>query len=84
MASTSCSSSTAGMLPGTMKLGEMRSEYWPFSPAPSEKLGSGKKAMAVSFTFLDETKTFTDTEIDSFMQKIIGKYEKEISAEIRK
>lgn len=50
----------------------------------SEKLGSGKKAMAVSFTFLDETKTFTDTEIDSFMQKIIGKYEKEISAEIRK
>lgn len=50
----------------------------------SEKLGAGKKAMAVSFTFLDETKTFTDTEIDSFMQKIIGKYEKEISAEIRK
>ena len=50
----------------------------------SEKLGAGKKAMAVSFTFLDETKTLTDKEIDAFMQQIIAVYEKEIAAEIRK
>lgn len=50
----------------------------------SEKIGAGKKSMAISFTFLDEEKTLTDKEIDSMMNKIIGAYEKELSAEIRK
>ncbi len=50
----------------------------------SEKLGAGKKAMAVSFTFLDELKTLTDVEIDSFMQKIIAVYETALQATIRK
>jgi phenylalanyl-tRNA synthetase beta chain len=50
----------------------------------SDKLGAGKKSMAVSFTFLDETKTLTDKEIDGFMQKIISGCEKTIQAEIRK
>ena len=50
----------------------------------SDKLGSGKKAMAISFTFLDESKTLTDPEIDAFMQQIIASYEKELLAEIRK
>jgi phenylalanyl-tRNA synthetase beta chain len=50
----------------------------------SEKIGAGKKSMAISFTFLDEEKTMTDTDIDSMMNKIIGAYEKELGAEIRK
>ena len=50
----------------------------------SDKLGVNKKSMAVSFTFLDENKTMTDKEIDSFMQKLITDYEKTIQAEIRK
>ncbi len=50
----------------------------------SEKLGAGKKAMAVSFTFQDETKTLTDVAIDSFMQQIIAVYEKDLQATIRK
>ena len=50
----------------------------------SDKLGAGKKAMAISFTFLDDSKTLTDIEIDSFIQKIIAAYEKELSATIRK
>ena len=50
----------------------------------SEKLGAGKKAMAVSFTFQDETKTLTDIAIDSFMQQIIAVYEKDLQATIRK
>ncbi len=50
----------------------------------SEKLGANKKSMAVSFTFSDEEKTMTDTEIDGMMNKIIGAYEKELNAEIRK
>jgi phenylalanyl-tRNA synthetase beta chain len=50
----------------------------------SEKLGPGKKSMAISFTFLDNSKTLTDIEIDSFMQTIIAAYEKELKALIRK
>jgi len=38
----------------------------------------------VSFTFSDDTKTLTDTEIDGMMNKLIQCFEKEIQAEIRK
>jgi phenylalanyl-tRNA synthetase beta chain len=50
----------------------------------NEKIGAGKKSMAVSFTFLDEEKTMTDKDIDAMMAKIINTYEKELNAEIRK
>jgi phenylalanyl-tRNA synthetase beta chain len=50
----------------------------------SEKLGSNKKSMAVSFTFQDEEKTLTDKEIDDWMKKIMAALEKELQAEIRK
>jgi phenylalanyl-tRNA synthetase beta chain len=55
-----------------------------FDVFESDKLGAGKKSLAVSFTFLDEEKTLTDKEIDSMMSKIISSYEKELGAEIRK
>ena len=55
-----------------------------FDVFESEKLGAGKKSMAVSFTFSDDTKTLTDTEIDAMMNKLIQCFEKEILAEIRK
>jgi phenylalanyl-tRNA synthetase beta chain len=50
----------------------------------SEKLGPGKKSLALSFTFLDEEKTLTDKEIDTMIGKIMGALEKEVQAEIRK
>jgi phenylalanyl-tRNA synthetase beta chain len=50
----------------------------------SEKLGAGKKSVAVNFTFLDEEKTLTDKEIDAWMSKIMATLEKELQAEIRK
>lgn len=50
----------------------------------SEKLGAGKKSMAVNFTFLDEEKTLTDKEIDGWMQRIMTALEKDLNAEIRK
>jgi phenylalanyl-tRNA synthetase beta chain len=50
----------------------------------SEKLGSGKKSLAVSFIFRDEEKTLTDKEIDDWMKKIMIAFEKELQAEIRK
>ena len=55
-----------------------------FDVFESEKLGAGKKSMAVSFTFLDEEKTLTDKEIDGMMNKIMTAMEKELGAEIRK
>lgn len=55
-----------------------------FDVFESEKLGANKKSMAVNFTFLDETKTLTDKEIESFMNKITGLYQKNLGAEIRK
>lgn len=50
----------------------------------SEKLGPGKKSMAISFTFLDEEKTLTDKEIDGWMNHIMSALEKDLNAEIRK
>jgi phenylalanyl-tRNA synthetase beta chain len=50
----------------------------------SEKLGAGKKSMAVNFTFLDEEKTLTDKEIEGWMNKIMDTLEKELAITIRK
>lgn len=55
-----------------------------FDVFESEKLGKDKKSMAINFTFLDEEKTLTDKEIDSWMSKIMTTLEKELNAEIRK
>lgn len=50
----------------------------------SEKLGTDKKSLAISFTFMDEDKTLTDAEIDGMMNKIMQTFEKDLQAEIRK
>lgn len=50
----------------------------------SEKLGNGKKSMAVNFTFLDENKTLTDKEIDGWMTALISSFKEGLMAEIRK
>lgn len=55
-----------------------------FDVFESEKLGAGKKSLAISFTFLDEEKTMTDKEIDGMVNKLIQSLEKELGAEIRK
>jgi phenylalanyl-tRNA synthetase beta chain len=50
----------------------------------SDKLGAGKKSMAMSFFFSDEEKTLTDKEVDKMMSQLISRLEKEVQAEIRK
>lgn len=55
-----------------------------FDVFESEKLGAGKKSMAMSFFFSDEEKTLTDKEVDKMMGQIIGQLEKAVAAEIRK
>ncbi len=55
-----------------------------FDVFESEKLGVGKKSMAVNFSFADSNKTLTDAEIDEMMNKIIAAFEKQLNAGIRK
>ncbi len=50
----------------------------------SEKLGTGKKSVAINFVFNATDKTLTDVEIDEMMKKLIQLFEKNIQAEIRK
>jgi len=55
-----------------------------FDVFESEKLGAGRKSVAINFTFLDEEKTLTDQEIDGWMKAIMTSLEKNLQAEIRK
>ncbi len=66
-----------------LKLSKLRKQSL-FDIFESEKLGVNKKSLAVSFTFLDEEKTLTDSEIDGWMNKIRTSLEKELQVEIRK
>ena len=50
----------------------------------SDKLGTDKKSMAISFIFSDDEKTLTDKEVDAMVLKLIQGFENELSAEIRK
>jgi phenylalanyl-tRNA synthetase beta chain len=49
----------------------------------NEKLGDGKKSYAVSFTFQNPDKTFTDKEIDKMMDNLRTQFEKQLGAQIR-
>ena len=55
-----------------------------FDVFESEKLGIGKKSMAVNFTFMDKTKTLTDKEIDEMMGKLVEVCKKMLNTEIRR
>jgi phenylalanyl-tRNA synthetase beta chain len=68
---------------GTVKLPKLKGIRL-FDVFESDKLGFNKKSMALSFTFVDEEKTMTDTETDGMVSKLIGAFEKELGAEIRK
>ena len=50
----------------------------------SEKLGTDKKSLAVSFLFQDDEKTLTDKEVDGWMTRIMTALETDLQAEIRK
>ena len=55
-----------------------------FDVFESDKLGHHKKSVAINFVFNASDKTLTDTEIDGMMKKLVGQFEKNIQAEIRK
>ncbi|MBL7856668.1 MAG: phenylalanine--tRNA ligase subunit beta [Cyclobacteriaceae bacterium] len=45
---------------------------------------AGKKAYALGFTLLDETKTLTDEEIEKVMERLMNAFEQKLGALIRK
>ena len=55
-----------------------------FDVFESEKIGAGKKSMALNFKFQDSEKTLTDQETDKMMSQLMTQLEKELQAEIRK
>lgn len=55
-----------------------------FDVFESEKLGAGKKSMAMKYIFSDDAKTLTDEEIDQMMSKLTDTYTRNLNAEVRK
>ncbi|MDB5243319.1 MAG: phenylalanyl-tRNA synthetase subunit beta, partial [Spirosoma sp.] len=55
-----------------------------FDVYEGETLGSGKKSYSVSFLLQDPTQTLTDATIDKTMQQLMGAFERELGAVIRK
>ncbi|MDZ4714453.1 MAG: phenylalanine--tRNA ligase subunit beta [Cytophagales bacterium] len=55
-----------------------------FDVYEGETIPKGKKAYALGFTLLDETKTLTDEEIEKTMNKLMAEFEKKLGAVIRK
>lgn len=55
-----------------------------FDVYEGDKIPEGKKAYALGFTLLDETKTLTDEEIDLTMQLLMTAFEQKLGAVIRK
>ena len=55
-----------------------------FDVYEGDKIEAGKKSYAVSFILQDEEKTLAEKEIDSFMNRLIMGFEKELGAVIRK
>ena len=55
-----------------------------FDVYEGDNLGAGKKSYSVSFTLQDPTQTLTDQAIDQVMQRLIGQFEKQAGAVIRR
>ncbi len=57
--------------------------YKMFDLYESDKLGPGKKSIAMSFSFADPQKTLTDKETDNLTSQIIQRLEEKLKAQIR-
>lgn len=55
-----------------------------FDVYEGENIPAGKKAYALGFTLLDESKTLTDQEIDKTMSRLMNAFEQKLGAVIRK
>ncbi|CAN5441744.1 phenylalanine--tRNA ligase subunit beta [soil metagenome] len=63
---------------------KLMKEVTVFDVYEGENIPAGKKAYALGFTLLDETKTLTDEEIDKTMNRLMTELETKLGAIIRK
>ena len=54
-----------------------------FDVYEGKNLDAGKKSYAVSFILQDETKTLTDSQIDTIMKKLQNNFETKLGAKLR-
>ena len=54
-----------------------------FDVYEGKNLEAGKKSYAISFLLQDETKTLTDSQIESIMKKLQGNFETKLGAKLR-
>lgn len=62
---------------------EALKSYDLFDVFESEKLGAGKKSLALSFTFQLNERTLTDEEVDGMMKQLITSFQKDLQALVR-
>jgi phenylalanyl-tRNA synthetase beta chain len=62
---------------------EALKSYDLFDVFESEKIGTDKKSLALSFTFQLNERTLTDEEVDGMMKQLIASYQKDLQALIR-
>jgi phenylalanyl-tRNA synthetase beta chain len=63
--------------------GKLLKEVNLFDVYRDEKFGKGKKSFALSFIFLDENKTLTDSEVDGAIDKLIDNFQSQLKATVR-
>lgn len=62
---------------------EALQEFGLFDVFESEKLGDGKKSLALNYTFMLHDRTLTDAETEQMMQQLMQTYSKTLDAQIR-
>jgi phenylalanyl-tRNA synthetase beta chain len=65
-----------------LKLQPLQS-YGLFDVFESDKLGAGKKSLALTYTFQLSDRTLTDAETEALMLQLTNAYAKELGAQIR-
>jgi phenylalanyl-tRNA synthetase beta chain len=66
----------------TQKIATLR-DFNLFDVFEGEKIGAGKKSLALSFTFQLYDRTLTDEEVEAMMQQLMKAYQKELGAVVR-
>ncbi len=65
-----------------LKLGALQG-YKLFDVFESDKLGTGKKSLALNFTFQLSDRTLTDAETEAMMKQLTDSYSKDLGASVR-
>jgi phenylalanyl-tRNA synthetase beta chain len=65
-----------------LKLNALQS-YGLFDVFESDKLGAGKKSLALNYTFQLQDRTLTDEETETLMTQLVTAYQKDLGAQIR-